>query len=192
MENKKHPHTDKSDEIEAEAQDTGIEDSNSKEPQTDQANEFSTLKAELKEKTKQSEEYFGKLQRIAAEFENYKKRTIREKEAITSDTICEVFSSFLPVIDSFEKALDSAENKQNIHAIQEGIELIHKQLKTILKKFGLKEIKCVGEKFDPEFHNAVMHIEDDNSGEGVIVEELQKGYLLQDKVVRHSVVKVAN
>ncbi len=150
------------------------------------------MKDKLASASKQAEEYFDSLQRLAAEFDNYKKRTLKEKSAICMDTTCDIISAFLPVLDNLAKAADSSDDEHSIKAVKDGIRLILRQFNDVMKKLGLEEIKCIGKKFDPNFHNAVMHVEDDDHGEGVIVDELQKGYMIDDKVVRYSVVKVAN
>ncbi|MCX7746839.1 MAG: nucleotide exchange factor GrpE [Clostridia bacterium] len=149
------------------------------------------MKAELDEKTKKCDEYLDKLQRTAAEFDNYKKRTAREKETVYQDSIGDVITAFLPVVDSLERAVLSADNGDEA-SIKDGINLVLKQMKEIMKNFGVEEIKSVGETFDPQLHNAVMHIEDENYGENVVADEFQKGYIIKDKVIRHSMVKVAN
>lgn len=154
--------------------------------------EIDNLKSQLEEKTKKCEEYFSMLQRTAAEFDNYKKRTVKEKEAIYTDAMSDVVASFLPVVDNIERALLASEKEADFKALREGIELIYRQFKEIMTKLGVEEIKALGEKFDPNLHNAVMHIEDSEYEENVIVEEFQKGYKFKDKVIRHSMVKVAN
>ncbi len=149
--------------------------------------------AKLEIKEKQCGEYLGMLQRTAAEFDNYKKRTAKEKEALYSDAVSDVVSALLPVVDSFERALSASCNgEEGSSPLKDGIELVYKQLKDVMKNLGIEEIKCVGEGFDPQLHNAVMHIEDSSYDENVIVEEFQKGYILKDRVIRHSMVKVAN
>lgn len=163
-----------------------------KETQQDDINkQLEALKSELDEKTKKCNEYFNMLQRTAAEFDNYKKRTLKEKENIYLDAVADVIGSFLPVVDNLERALNST-CEDNSTSLREGIELILKQVREILKNNNVEEIKAVGEKFDPQLHNAVMHVEDENEGEGVVVEEFLKGYIMKDKVIRHSMVKVAN
>lgn len=155
--------------------------------------DIGAIKAKLENKEKLCEEYFGQLQRATAEFDNYKKRTAKEKEALYSEAVSDVISALLPVVDNFERALNASNSENsNQSSLKEGIELVYKQLKDVMKSMGIEEIKCVGEGFNPEFHNAVMHIEDDSCGENVVVEEFQKGYILKDKVIRHSMVKVAN
>ena len=165
-------------------------------PQADNeaaAREMEELKSKLEEKSKKCEEYFGMLQRAAAEFDNYKKRTAREKEALCADTIGDVMVEFLPVVDNLERALQASDaGALDVQSLKEGIELVYRQLKDVFKKLGLEEINSVGEKFDPQLHNAVMHISDESCEENVVVEEFQKGYSLKGRVIRHSIVKVAN
>lgn len=151
------------------------------------------VKAMLEQKSKQCEEYFSMLQRTAAEFDNYKKRTVKEKDALYNDAVSETVLSMLPVVDNFERAMKAAENDStNDSSFKEGMELVYRQFKDALKNLGVEEIKSVGETFDPQLHNAVMHIEDDSYDANTVVEEFQKGYVLKDKVIRHSMVKVAN
>ena len=128
------------------------------------------------------------LLRTAAEFENFKKRTVKEKETIYSDSKARVISGFLPCIDSIE-AMVAVDSKADSDT-KKGIELIYAQFKKTLEDLGVEEIK--NEKFDPNLHNAVMHVEDDNYGKEEIVEVFQKGYKMNDKIIRYSMVKVAN
>ena len=130
-----------------------------------------------------------KYMRTLAEYDNYRKRTIKEKESIYPEAKAVVIEKFLPVMDNFQRAIDSAENKDGFY---EGVVMLKKQMDDVLTALGVEEIKSVGESFNPEFHNAVMHVDDDEQGENVIVEEFQKGYKIGDRVVRHSMVKVAN
>lgn len=154
--------------------------------------EIDLLKGKLDEKSKQCEEYFNMLQRTAAEFDNYKKRTAKEKESIYSDAASDVVAAFLPVVDNIERAVQASANEADSKSLREGIDLVYRQFKDVMKKLGVEEIKSVGENFDPNLHNAVMHVEDEEYGDNVIVEEFQKGYTIKDKVIRHSMVKVAN
>ena len=130
-----------------------------------------------------------KYMRTLAEYDNYRKRTIKEKESIYPEAKAVVIEKFLPVMDNFQRAIDSAENKDGFY---EGVVMLKKQMDDVLTALGVEEIKSVGEEFNPELHNAVMHIDDEEQGENVIVEEFQKGYKIGDRVVRHSMVKVAN
>jgi molecular chaperone GrpE len=156
--------------------------------------ELEKLGEQLEEKTKQCDEYYGMLQRTAAEYDNFRKRTAKEKEALYSEALSDVIAAFLPVIDNIERALGacSQNNEEDEQSIKEGINLIYRQINDILKKLGVEGIKSVGESFDPKVHDAVMHIEDESYEDGIVVEEFQKGYIYKDKVIRHSVVKVAN
>lgn len=162
------------------------------ETDTSENSEIEALKASLEDKSKQCDEYKDMIQRLAAEFDNYKKRTAREKEALYSDAVSDVVSAFLPVIDNIERAIEACKGENTKESMLEGIELINRQVKETLKKLGVEPIECVGKEFDPNFHEAVMHIEDDSYDQNVVVEEFQKGYICKDKVIRHSVVKVAN
>lgn len=150
------------------------------------------LKSQLEEKTKQSDEYYNMLQRTAAEFDNYKKRTAKERGSLYSQAVCDVVSAFLPIMDNIERAINVCDSEAEAKSIKEGIELINRSANEILKDLGVEAIKCVGGEFDPELHEAVMHVEDENYDQNTVIEEFQKGYKNNDKVIRHSVVKVAN
>ena len=140
-------------------------------------------------KTEQIEELTDRLQRSMAEFDNYRKRTEKEKAGMYVVGAREVIEKILPVVDNFERGLASA---QEGDPFAEGIQMVYKQLMTALSDMGVTPIEAVGQVFNPDLHNAVMHVEDPEAGENVIVEELQKGYLYKDFVVRYSMVKVAN
>ena len=135
------------------------------------------------------EETEDRLKRIAAEFDNYKKRNEKEKTALYNSILGDVISNFLPVIDNLEKAATSKTEDVNY---QQGIELVLKQFKDVLLSNGVQEIEAVGKTFDPELHEAVSAITDENLGEKEIKEEYRKGYKIGDKVIRHSMVVVAN
>ena len=132
--------------------------------------------------------------RVAAEYENYRRRTKNELEFLFQDASCAVVYELLPVLDSFESALNmEAEAGSDLKESEStGISLIYKQLIAALKKIGVEEIKALGEEFDPTLHQAVMSVEDENAGENEVVEVFQKGYRNGDRVIRHSMVKVAN
>ena len=127
--------------------------------------------------------------RICAEYDNFRKRTQKEKDNLYGDIRANVITSFLPVYDNLVRAL-AAETQDE--AYRKGVEMIMNQFNTTLEKLGVTEIKAVGEKFDPTLHNAVMHVDDENAGDNMVVEEFQKGYTYRDSVVRFSMVKVAN
>lgn len=150
------------------------------------------MEKQLAEKTAQNDDYLNRLQRTAAEFDNFKKRTSREKECLYSDAVGDIVGSFLPVIDSIEKALESCRKDDDFKSLKDGVELINRQFRDVLKNIGVEEIKCVNECFDPQLHSGVMHVEDDSCGQNTVVEEFRKGYIYKEKVIRHSMVKVAN
>ena len=141
-------------------------------------------------KTKQElEETTDRFKRVMAEFENYKKRSGKEREMLYNSLLADIVSSFLPVIDNLEKAAEAKTEDENY---KQGLELVLKQFKDVLTKFGVEEIKTVGETFDPEVHEAVSSIQDETKGEKEIVQEFRKGYKVGTKVIRHSMVIVAN
>ena len=141
-------------------------------------------------KTKQElEETTDRLKRIMAEFENYKKRSGKEREMLYNSLLADIVSSFLPVIDNLEKAAEAKTEDENY---KQGLELVLKQFRDVLTKFGVEEIKTVGETFDPEVHEAVSSLQDDTKGEKEIVQEFRKGYKINTKVIRHAMVVVAN
>jgi molecular chaperone GrpE len=199
------------------------------------------LRARLEEKDRLCREYLDRLQRNAAEFDNYKKRTQREKEALYLDASADVIGAFLPIVDSLDRAVHSlgglacpdagsgadargdgpgadaceagagADDTDACEAgagagaagpvaapgsleasLTEGLLLIDKQVKDVLRKFSVGQLPGIGEQFDPNLHNAVMHVEDENFGKNTIVDVFQKGYIYKDRVIRHSMVKVAN
>lgn len=127
---------------------------------------------------------------LAAEYDNFKKRTVREKERIYTDSVGDTVAQLLPVLDNLERALAAFEDQDNEY--YRGVELVKKQTEEIFEKIGVEPIAAVGEEFNPELHNAVMHVEDEAVTENTIVEEFQKGYRYQDKVIRYAMVKVAN
>ncbi len=135
------------------------------------------------------DELNDRYKRLFAEFENFKKRSQKERENLYGIITGDVVSSILPVMDNLEKA---AETKTEDTNYQDGVKMVVKQLSDVLDKFGMEEIKSVGEKFDPELHEAVSHIDDPEKGEQEIVQEYRKGYKIGTKVIRHSMVIVAN
>ena len=137
------------------------------------------------------EELTDKVKRQMAEFDNFRKRTDKEKSQMFDFGAKSVIEKILPVIDNFERGLQQAGENPEDPFVQ-GMEKIYKQMLTELESIGVKPIEAEGKEFDPNLHNAVMHCEDDSVGENIVVQELQKGYLYHDTVVRHSMVKVAN
>lgn len=146
----------------------------------------------LREEAGKAEEYKDKFLRVSAEFDNFRKRTVKEKETLYSDGRASAVTEFLPLADNMERALEAISSDGEKNAVSEGMEKIFKQLEDILKSLGVEEIPAAGEQFDPEFHNAVMHIEDGEKDANTVVEVFQKGYTMNGKVLRHSMVSVAN
>ena len=138
------------------------------------------------------DELEDRVKRQMAEFENFRKRTDKEKAAMFETGAKSVIEKILPVVDNFERGLAAVPEDEKGSAFVEGMNKVYKQLLTELDNMGVKPIEAVGQEFDPNFHNAVMHIEDENFGENIVAEEFQKGYTYHDSVVRHSMVKVAN
>lgn len=142
-----------------------------------------------KDTEKELEELNDRYKRLFAEFENFKKRNMKEKETLRNMLISDIMLNILPIIDNLEKAI-SAGTKDT--AYEEGIKLVLKQLKDVLAYNGVKEIETVGKTFDPELHEAVSHVTDEKLGPNTIKEEFRKGYIIGNKVIRHSMVIVAN
>ncbi len=146
--------------------------------------------AELETKIKEWED---KYTRLYAEYDNYQKRSKREKDARYADAVVDVISSILPVADNLDRALASEASSEDAKKILDGVAMVKKQMDEILTKLEVSEIAAVGEEFDPNVHNAVMHVEDENTADNTVVEEFMKGYKYKDdRVIRHSMVKVAN
>ncbi len=153
---------------------------------TDEIIEVKKQNETLKIKLDETED---RLKRVAAEFDNYKKRTNKDRETMYSSLLGDIVSKFLPAIDNLEKAVSSETIDENY---KQGVELVLKQFKDVLMTMGVKEIETVGKTFDPELHEAVSLVQDENLGEKEIKEEYRKGYMIGDRVIRHSMVVVAN
>ena len=153
------------------------------------ADEVIELKKQIESQKVQIDETEDRLKRVAAEFDNYKKRSAKERDSLYNSLIADIVSNFLPIIDNLEKAVE-AETKDEEY--RKGIELVLKQFKDVLASKGVKEIETVGKTFDPELHEAVSSIVDENLGEKEIAQEYRKGYMIGNKVIRHSMVIVAN
>ena len=152
-----------------------------------------SLKKKEKKKDKrdeQIEQLNDKVMRQMAEFENFRRRTEIEKSQMFATGAKSIVEKILPVVDNFERGLATVEEGGDPFA--DGMLMMYKQLLTTLDEVGVKPIEAVGQEFNPDFHNAVMHVEDEEVGENIVVEEFQKGYMYNDTVVRHSMVKVAN
>ena len=143
-------------------------------------------------KDEKIEELTDKLTRQMAEFDNFRKRTEKEKSQMYEVGAKDIIEKILPVVDNFERGLDAVPEEKKEDPFIQGMEKVYKQFMTVLESVEVKPIEALGNQFDPNFHNAVMHVEDEQYGENVVAEELQKGYMYRDSVVRHSMVKVAN
>lgn len=143
-------------------------------------------------KDEKIEELTDRLTRQMAEFDNFRKRTEREKSQMYEIGAKDIIDKILPVVDNFERGLGAVKEDQKEDPFVQGMEKVYKQLMTTLEGIGVTPIEAVGKEFNPDFHNAVMHVEDENFGENMVAEEFQKGYMYRDSVVRHSMVKVAN
>ena len=143
-------------------------------------------------KDEKIEELTDRLTRQMAEFDNFRKRTDKEKSQMYEIGAKDIINKILPVVDNFERGLAAVPEEEKKNPVLEGMEKVYKQLMTTLEEIGVKPIEAVGQEFNPDFHNAVMHVEDEELGENIIAEEFQKGYTYHDSVVRHSMVKVAN
>lgn len=153
------------------------------------SDEIIELKKQIETQKIQIDETEDRLKRIAAEFDNYKKRNAKERDGMYNSLIADIISGFLPIIDNLEKAVE-AETKDEEY--KKGIELVLKQFKDVLSARGVTEIETVGKTFDPELHEAVSSVQDDTKGEKEIVQEYRKGYMIGNRVIRHSMVIVAN
>ncbi|MDO5591230.1 MAG: nucleotide exchange factor GrpE [Lachnospiraceae bacterium] len=143
-------------------------------------------------KDEKIEELTDRLTRQMAEFDNFRKRTDKEKTQMYEVGAKDIIEKILPVVDNFERGLDAVKEEDKEDPFVQGMEKVYKHLMTTLEGIEVKPIEAVGHEFDPNFHNAVMHVEDENFGENIVAEEFQKGYMYRDSVVRHSMVKVAN
>ena len=160
-----------------------------KEEQPEKKGFFGKKKEKKDKKDEQIEELTDRLKRQMAEFDNFRKRTEKEKASMYVIGARDIVEKILPVVDNFERGLAQAPEGD---AFADGMKMIYKQLMTALDEMGVKEIEAKGKEFDPNLHNAVMHVEDENAGANEVVEVFQKGYTYKDFVVRHSMVKVAN
>lgn len=147
----------------------------------------------LEEANEKLAEAEDKYLRLYAEFENYKKRTQKEKDARYADAVIDSVADILPVLDNLDRALAVEVTSEDAKSFKEGVEMTRKQMVESLTKLGVTEITAVGEQFNPNLHNAVMHVDDETVGENTVVEEFMKGYIYKgERVVRYSMVKVAN
>ena len=161
--------------------------------ETLEASEETTSPEENQEAPDKAKEWEDKYVRLFAEFDNFKKRSAKEKDARYADAVIDTTKAMLDVLDNLQRALSTEVQSDEAKALYDGVALVEKQMKEVLSKLDVTEIPAVGEQFDPNVHNAVMHIEDEQIDDNTVVEEFMKGYIYKDsRVVRHSMVKVAN
>ncbi len=195
--------TDCAEEADASAEEDAAEEEDSGEPLEEESEEEGQeeekkgrklfgKKNKKDKKDEKIEELTDRLTRQMAEFDNFRKRTDKEKSQMYEIGAKDIINKILPVVDNFERGLAAVPEEEKKNPILEGMEKVYKQLMTTLEEIGVKPIEAVGQEFNPDFHNAVMHVEDEELGENIIAEEFQKGYTYRDSVVRHSMVKVAN
>ena len=195
--------TDCAEEADASAEEDAAEEEDSGEPSEEESEEEGQeeekkgrklfgKKNKKDKKDEKIEELTDRLTRQMAEFDNFRKRTDKEKSQMYEIGAKDIINKILPVVDNFERGLAAVPEEEKKNPILEGMEKVYKQLMTTLEEIGVKPIEAVGQEFNPDFHNAVMHVEDEELGENIIAEEFQKGYTYHDSVVRHSMVKVAN
>ena len=179
-------------EADAETEEVEAGDADSKEDDKKSGKKLFGKKNKKDKKDEKIEELTDRLTRQMAEFDNFRKRTDKEKSQMYEIGAKDVIEKILPVIDDFERGFGSVEEEDKNDAFVQGMEMVYKKLMTTLEGIGVKPIEAVGQEFNPDFHNAVMHVEDEGLGTNVVAEELQKGYMYRDSVVRYSMVKVAN
>lgn len=150
------------------------------------------FKKKKDKKDEKIEELTDMVKRQMAEFDNYRKRTEKEKASMYEIGAREVIEKILPIVDNFERGLAAVPEEEKESPFVDGMNKIYRQLLSVFEGMGVKAIESVGQEFNPDYHNAVMHVEDEEAGENVVVEEFQKGYTYKDTVIRHSMVKVAN
>ena len=180
------------DTAEAEATETAETEETKADAEPDKKGFFGKKKEKKDKKDEQIAELTDKVKRQLAEFENFRNRTEKEKSQMYMVGARDVIEKLLPVVDNFERGLKSIPEDQKDGPVASGMEMIYKQLITVLTDLGVTPIEAVGQEFDPNLHNAVMHAEDEELGENIVAEEFQKGYKYKDTVLRHSMVKVAN
>lgn len=171
-----------------EKEEKNVQDIENKE-KNEKADEIIELKKQIEAQKVQIDETEDRLKRVAAEFDNYKKRNAKERDGMYNSLVADIVSNFLPILDNLEKAVAS-ETKDEEY--KKGIELVLKQFKDVLAARGVVEIETIGKTFDPELHEAVSSVQDDTKGEKEIVQEYRKGYMIGNRVIRHSMVIVAN
>lgn len=176
-----------------EEKETEKTDKNEKAEKSEKKGFFKNKNKEVEELGQKLADMQDKFQRTLAEFDNFRKRTSKEKASMYDDGVRDTIEKLLPIFDNLERAIASVDGKVDENdPLLKGVKMTNKQLKEILAAMGVEEIKALGEKFDPNLHAAVAHVEDENFGENEVVLDMMKGYKYKEKVIRHSMVKVAN
>lgn len=176
-----------------EEKETEKTDKNEKAEKSEKKGFFKNKNKEVEELGQKLADMQDKFQRTLAEFDNFRKRTSKEKASMYDDGVRDTIEKLLPIFDNLERAIASVDGKVDENdPLLKGVKMTDKQLKEILAAMGVEEIKALGEKFDPNLHAAVAHVEDENFGENEVVLDMMKGYKYKEKVIRHSMVKVAN
>ena len=176
-----------------EEKETEKTDKNEKAEKSEKKGFFKNKNKEVEELGQKLADMQDKFQRTLAEFDNFRKRTSKEKASMSDDGVRDTIEKLLPIFDNLERAIASVDGKVDENdPLLKGVKMTDKQLKEILAAMGVEEIKALGEKFDPNLHAAVAHVEDENFGENEVVLDMMKGYKYKEKVIRHSMVKVAN
>lgn len=153
--------------------------------------EEANVNSELEQARVQAEENYQRLLRVQADFDNFRRRARAEKEDFAKYASLKLIEQLLPIVDNFDRALSSSKETKDFDALVKGLDMTYRGMDQLLTAEGLKPIEAVGQPFNPEFHQAVMQVESEEHEEGIVVEELQKGYILKDKVIRPAMVKVS-
>jgi len=164
---------------------------NKEESQMTNEEEINLMQQELNDAKTKSEEAMDKMMRLAAEFDNYRKRSAREHENIRKFAAENIIKELLPIVDNFERGIESVNDLKDFDSFLNGVKLILNQMINLLEKEGVKQIKAVGEVFDPNIHEAVMHVNSDDYPENIVIQEFQNGYILNDRVIRPAMVSVS-
>ncbi|WP_019422530.1 nucleotide exchange factor GrpE [Paenibacillus sp. OSY-SE] len=158
---------------------------------TQAADESNPLHAELEQAKEQADEHYQRYLRTQADFDNFRRRTMKEKEDLAKYASAKVITELLPVLDNFERALSTGQEASETESFVKGVDMIFRQIQQVMEQEGVQPMNAVGEPFNPEYHQAIMQVESDEYEEGFVVEEVQKGYMLKDKVLRPAMVKVS-
>jgi molecular chaperone GrpE len=182
---------------EAKTEEVKTEEANTSEAKAEETKAEEANTSEAKEEKKDPKdlkiaELSDRVQRQMAEFDNFRKRTEKEKSAMFEMGASDIIKKILPVIDNFERGFKSVSDEELETPFAKGMDMVYKQFLKLLEDADVKPIEAVGNEFNPDLHNAVMHVDDESVGENIIVEEFEKGYTYRDSVIRHSMVKVAN